>query len=175
MEPYMVEEMTTTSTIAVQCRGTITDRKSVKKKIASGERRDSEADDDGVKKSKKRKKHKRVSGGDKINTEGSKVSEGSRRHESSLLMYYKRTGKAWKRGYLLYEVKNDNDKGEEEIFDTEEEIGVVKICEWIDSLAKLWNGDREYLDTGQNNDVKKEKKKKEQQEGEDERGRCQNR
>ncbi|CAN6812673.1 unnamed protein product [Brassica oleracea] len=122
---------------------------------------DSEA---GIKKSKKRKKHKRVSGGYKIlNTESSKVSEGSRRHEKSPLLYYKRTGKAWKRGYLLYEVKTDEDKGDEtdeETSDTEEEIIVVKVCEWIDSLAKLWNRDPEYLDTGQNDDVKKEKKEK---------------
>ncbi|CAN6982644.1 unnamed protein product [Brassica oleracea var. botrytis] len=122
---------------------------------------DSEA---GIKKSKKRKKHKRVSGGYKIlNTESSKVSEGSRRHEKSPLLYYKRTGKAWKRGYLLYEVKTDEDKGDEtdeETSDTEEEIIVVKVCEWIDSLAKLWNRDPEYLDTGQNDDVKKEKKER---------------
>ncbi|WZZ43526.1 hypothetical protein YC2023_039785 [Brassica napus] len=145
LESYTVEEMTTMSNIA----------------IASVERHDSEA---GIKKSKKRKKHKRVSGGYKIlNTESSKVSEGSRRHEKSPLLYYKRTGKAWKRGYLLYEVKTDEDKGDEtdeETSDTEEEIIVVKVCEWIDSLAKLWNRDPEYLDTGQNDDVKKEKKER---------------
>ncbi|KAL0788701.1 hypothetical protein Bca101_004947 [Brassica carinata] len=150
LESYTVEEMTTMSNIA-----------SIKKKIASVERHDSEA---GIKKSKKRKKHKRVSGGYKIlNTESSKVSEGSRRHEKSPLLYYKRTGKAWKRGYLLYEVKTDEDKGDEtdeETSDTEEEIIVVKVCEWIDSLAKLWNRDPEYLDTGQNDDVKKEKKER---------------
>ncbi|KAG5393816.1 hypothetical protein IGI04_023779 [Brassica rapa subsp. trilocularis] len=163
LESYTVEEMTTTSNIVVQSQGTFADRKSIKK-IASVKRHDSEADNDGIKKSKKRKKHKRASDGDKIlNTESSKVSEGSRRHEKSLLLYYKRTGKSWKRGYMLNEVKTDEDKGDEtdeETSDTEEEIRVVKVCEWVDPLAKLWNRDPEYLDRGQNDDVKKEKKEK---------------
>ena len=161
LESYTVEEMTTTSNIVVQSQGTLADRKSIKK-MASVKRHDSESGDDGIKKSKKRKKHKKASSGDKIlNTESSKVSEGSRRREKSLLLYYKRTGKSCKRGYMLNEVKTDEDKGDEtdeETSDTEEEIRIVKVCEWIDSLAKLWNRDPEYLDTGQNDDVKKEKK-----------------
>ena len=163
LESYTVEEMTTTSNIVVQSQGTLADRKSIKK-MASVKRHDSESGDDGIKKSKKRKKHKKASSGDKIlNTESSKVSEGSRRREKSLLLYYKRTGKSCKRGYMLNEVKTDEDKGDEtdeETSDTEEEIRIVKVCEWIDSLAKLWNRDPEYLDTGQNDDVKKEKKEK---------------
>ncbi|CAN6994431.1 unnamed protein product [Brassica oleracea var. botrytis] len=161
LESYTVEEMTTTSNIVVQSQGTLADRKSIKK-MASVKRHDSESGDDGIKKSKKRKKHKKASSGDKIlNTESSKVSEGSRRREKSLLLYYKRTGKSCKRGYMLNEVKTDEDKGDEtdeETSDTEEEIRIVKVCEWIDSLAKLWNRDPEYLDTGQNDNVKKEKK-----------------
>ncbi|KAL0700279.1 hypothetical protein Bca4012_056401 [Brassica carinata] len=161
-ESYMDKEMTR-SQDAVQ--RILPHRKSIKKKKkkASVNRHDSEADNDGGKKLKTKRKHKRVSGGHKIlNTESSKVSEGSRRHEKSLLLHNKRTGKALKRGYLLYEAKTDEDKGEEtgkETSDTEEEIGVVKVCEWIDSLAKLWNHDPEYLDTGQNDEVNKENKK----------------
>ncbi|KAH0878354.1 hypothetical protein HID58_065748, partial [Brassica napus] len=138
------------------------------KKKVSFERHDSESGDDGGKQSKK-KKHKSVSGGDKIvNIESFKVSEGSRTQEKSLLMFYRRTGKAWKKGYLLYEVKTDEDKEDESdegASDPEEEIGVDKVCEWTESLSKLWKRDLEYLDTGHNddvkkNDVKKEKKKK---------------
>ncbi|WZY85506.1 hypothetical protein YC2023_031890 [Brassica napus] len=85
MESYTVEEMTMTSNIAVQSQGTMADSKSIKKKIASVERHDFEADNDGVKKSKKIKKHKRVSGGDEImNTESNKANEGSRSHEKAL-------------------------------------------------------------------------------------------
>ncbi|CAN6881143.1 unnamed protein product [Brassica oleracea] len=83
-------------------------------------------------------------------------------------MFYRRTGKAWKKCYLLYEVKTDEDKEDESdegASDPEEEIGVDKVYEWTESLSKLWKRDLEYLDTGQNddvkkNDVKKEKKKK---------------
>ncbi|CAN6808441.1 unnamed protein product [Brassica oleracea] len=47
----------------------------------------------------------------------------------------------------------------------EEEIGIDIVCEWIDSLSKLWKRDLEYLDTWQiddvmKNDLKKEKKRK---------------
>ena len=169
LESETDKEMTTTSKIVVQYQETFTDRKSIKKKKkVSFERHDSESGDDGGKQSKK-KKHKRVSGGDKIvNIESFKVSEGSRTQEKSLLMFYRRAWKAWKKGYLLYEVKADDDKEDESdegASDPEEEIGVDKVCEWIESLSKLWKRDLEYLDTGQNddvkkNDVKKEKKKK---------------
>ncbi|WZZ27880.1 hypothetical protein YC2023_011281 [Brassica napus] len=169
LESETDKEMTTTSKIVVQYQETFTYRKSIKKKKkVSFERHDSESGDDGGKQSKKNK-HKRVSGGDKIvNIESFKVSEGSRTQEKSLLMFYRRTWKAWKKGYLLYEVKTDEDKEDESdegASDPEEEIGVDKVCEWIESLSKLWKRDLEYIDTGQNddvkkNDVKKEKKKK---------------
>lgn len=42
--------MTTTSKVAVQSQETLGDRKSIKKKKASVEKHDSEADDDGGKK-----------------------------------------------------------------------------------------------------------------------------
>ncbi|CAH8359150.1 unnamed protein product [Eruca vesicaria subsp. sativa] len=154
------KEMTITSKIAVQSQETLTYRKSIKKKknISVDQRRDFDSGDDGGKQSKKKeKKHKKVSGGDKIvNTESFKVSGGSRRHEKFLLMFYERTGKTWKRGYLLYEVKTNEDKEDK----TDEEAS-DQVCEWIGNLSKLWKRDLEYLDTGQNDDIKKNDLKKE--------------
>ncbi|KAF8087652.1 hypothetical protein N665_0573s0023 [Sinapis alba] len=73
------EERTTTSKVAAQSQGTVTEGNSVKKKKKASVEPDS---DDGGKKSKKKKK---VSGGDEIgNTETSKVSEENRSHEKSL-------------------------------------------------------------------------------------------
>ncbi|KAL0715714.1 hypothetical protein Bca4012_065036 [Brassica carinata] len=53
--------------------------------------------------------------------------------------YYKRIGKAWKRGYLLYKEKNEEDredKSDEEASDLEEEIRVDKVSEWTDYSAR---------------------------------------
>ncbi|KAG2314370.1 hypothetical protein Bca52824_017492 [Brassica carinata] len=56
--------------------------------------------------------------------------------------YYKRIGKAWKRGYLLYKEKNEEDredKSDEEASDLEEEIRVDKVSEWTDYSVKFRN------------------------------------
>ncbi|CAN7120511.1 unnamed protein product, partial [Brassica rapa subsp. narinosa] len=77
--------------------------------------------------------------------------------------YYMRIGKACKRGYLLYEGKIDEDKGDEsdeEASDLEEEIGIDKVPEWIDYLLSVWKRDLEYLTIGQNDGVKKNDPKK---------------
>lgn len=65
--------------------------------------------------------------------------------------YYMRIGKVCKRGYLLYEGKIDEDKGDEfdeEVSDLEEEIGIDKVFEWIDYLLLVWKCDFEYLIIG---------------------------